>query len=92
MSADQFPFGSQYLCPDMDALDAKYEDTDEIGKRYRIDAEKHWDDYVLWTDDDGWRLRTEQEELGIKVTISGIGETNEIVIPDPPYGKPGESK
>ena len=84
-----FPYGSEHMCPDLDALGAKYEDTDEIGKRYRIDAEKDWEVFVLWIDDDGWLLRAEREELGIKVTVSGIGEKNEIAIPEPPYGKPG---
>ncbi len=85
VSAQEFPYGAESLCPDIDALGAKYEDTDEVGKRYRIDAEKYWDEFLLWTDEDGWLLRVEYAEMDIKLTFSGIGETNEIVIPDPPY-------
>ena len=85
VSADPFPYGKRYLCPDIEALGAEYQDTDETGKRYRIEGAKAWESFTFWTNDDGWLLRSEKDEQGSHIIISGIGEHNSIDIPPPPY-------
>lgn len=85
MSEEPFPYGRKHLCPDVEELGAEYLETDEIGKKYRIDAEKVQDSMTFWIDDDGWLLRADEDGLGSHITISGIGEHNSITIPAPPY-------
>ena len=85
ISEDSFPYGGEYLCPDLEALGAKYENTDSVGKRYVIDAEKEWDKHTLWVDDDGWLLRVDKYDGDHSYLFTGRGENNEIEIPQPPY-------
>ena len=79
-----FPLGVEYLCPDVEALGAKYVEEDDIGSKYVIQTDSEFSTHTLWLNDNGWLLRTEGY-AGLITTFSGIGEHNEIEIPPPPY-------
>ncbi len=81
---DDFPFGAEYLCPDVEVLGAEYVERDEIGDKYVIQTDSEFSTYTLWLNDNGWLLQTEGY-AGMTTTLSGIGEHNEIEIPPPPY-------
>ena len=71
-----FPDGAAGLCPAPGALGAEYEDTDEIGKRYRVES-----GLTYWTDESGWLLRADRDSPGTKTIISERGKAIEITIP-----------
>ena len=75
-----FPHGAAGLCPDLEALGAEYADTDEIGKRYRIEDKDEWKAMTFWTDESGWLLRADVD-AGTKIIISERGKAIEITIP-----------
>jgi len=80
-----FPYGRDYICPNINELGAEYVETDSKGKKYEI-APDDKRSYTFWVDDAGWLLEVESESvlnpgMVVYTTISGIGEHNEIEIP-----------
>lgn len=90
VGSHDFLFGRATLCPDAEALNAEYVETDETGKNYQVKGEK--DFTVYWTDEDGWLVWAEgafsTSDTAVAVlVVSGIGEDNAIPTPQPPYRK-----
>ena len=84
VGSQAFPQGRDHLCVDLDGMEADFVETDDIGKKYTIKETRGFE--TLWVNDDGWLVQAEDQEKVFSgttvVTISGIGEKNEIAIPD----------
>ncbi len=87
-----FPYSADSLCPDL--ADTTFEGDVTLegvpARRYSVNTPDG--DWIAWIDEDGWLIQAEQiegwatgssgEPHTNRATFSGIGEPNDIIIPN----------